>query len=49
MHYSIDLQGYRLSLVGSVITLYDDKGAKLRQWFYDSKEEAKAVYFACVG
>ena len=49
MAYQCNYNNMSLCLVGSVITLYDDKGNKLRQWFYDSIAEAKAVYFACVG
>ena len=49
MAYRCTLNGQELYLIGSVITLYDNKGTKLRQWFYDSIAEAKAVYFACVG
>ena len=49
MAYRCTLNGQELCLIGSVITLYDNKGTKLRQWFYDSIAEAKAVYFACVG
>lgn len=49
MAYRCNINHQVLCLVGSVITLYDDKGYKLRQWFYDSIAEAKAVYFACVG
>ncbi len=49
MAYRCTLENHTLCLVGSVITLYDDSGNKLRQWFFDSIAEAKAVYFACVG
>ena len=48
MHYSIDFQGYRLSLVGSVITIYNTKGCKLRQFFYSSHENAKRVFMSLV-
>lgn len=48
MHYSIDFQGYRLSLVGSVITIFDSSGRKVRQYFYSSHENAKRVFMSLV-
>ena len=48
MHYSIDFQGYRLSLVGSVITIFDSVGRKVRQYFYSSHEIAKKVFMSLV-
>lgn len=48
MAYRCLLQDSMLCLVGTVITLYSSDGQKLKQWFYDSKEEAKAVYFASI-
>lgn len=48
MHYSIDFQGYRLSLVGSVITIFDLSGRKLRQFFYSNHKIAKAVFMSLV-
>ena len=45
MAYRCNYENQVLCLVGSVITLYDNEGAKLRQWFYDSIAEAKAVYW----
>ena len=47
-YYATNELGQRLSLVGSVITLYDVDGRKLRQWFYDSKDEAKKVFMSVV-
>lgn len=48
MHYSFDFQGYRLSLVGSVVTIFDSSGRKLRQFFYSSHEIAKKVFMSLV-
>ena len=49
MHYYFEKNGRRLSLVGTVITLFDENGKKLRQWFFDYKWEAKRVFLAVVG
>lgn len=48
MHYYTDFKGYRLSLVGSVITLFDSSGRKLRQYFYSNHENAKKVFMSLV-
>lgn len=48
MAYRCSLKDSILCLVGTVITLYGSDGQKLKQWFFDSKEEAKAVYFASI-
>ena len=48
LYYATNSLGQRLSLVGSVITLYDVDGRKLRQWFYDSKAKAKKVFLSVV-
>lgn len=48
LYFATNSLGQRLSLVGSVITLYDSDGRKLRQWFYDSKDEAKKVFMSVV-
>lgn len=48
MHYSIDFQGYRLSLVGSVITIFDSSGRKVRQYFYSNHKAAKTVFMNLV-
>ena len=49
MHYYFEKNGRRLSLVGTVITLFDEKGHKIKQWFYNSKWEARKVFLAVVG
>ena len=49
MHYYFEKDGRRLSLVGTVITLFDENGRKLKQWFFDYKWEAKKVFLAVVG
>ena len=49
MHYYFEKNGRRLSLVGTVITLFDKDGHKIKQWFYESKWEAKKVFLAVVG
>ena len=48
MHYYLDFKGFRLSLVGSVITVYNSSGCKLRQFFYSSHENAKRVFMSLV-
>lgn len=48
MHYYLDFQNYRLSLVGSVITIFNDDGRKVRQYFYSSHEIAKRVFMSLV-
>lgn len=48
MHYYIDFKGYRLSLVGSVITVFDSSGHKVRQYFYNSHKDAKHVFMSLV-
>ena len=48
MHYYADFNGYRLSLVGSVITIFNDDGRKVRQYFYSSHEIAKRVFMSLV-
>ena len=47
-YYATNELGQRLSLVGSVITLYDSDGRKLRQWFFDTKYQAKKVFMSVV-
>lgn len=49
MAYRCQIEKVVFCLVGSVITLYSVSGEKLKQWFYDSAAEAKAVYFASIG
>ena len=49
MHYYFEKNGRRLSLVGTVITLFDENGNKIKQWFYKYKWEAKKVFLAVVG
>ena len=46
MHYYLDFKGYRLSLVGSVITIYNLSGCKIRQFFYSNHENAKRVFMS---
>ena len=48
MHYYKDFNGYRMSLVGSVITVFNSKGSKIRQYFYSSHENAKRVFMSLV-
>lgn len=49
MHYSFDFSnGVRISLVGSVITVFSPLGKKLRQYFYSSHENAKKVFMSLV-
>lgn len=48
MHYYLDFKGYRLSLVGSVITIFDSVGRKVRQYFYSTHEIAKRVFMSLV-
>lgn len=49
MHYYKEFSsGYRISLVGSVITIFDSLGRKVRQYFYKSKTDAKSVFFKLV-
>ena len=48
MHYYLDFQGYRLSLVGSVITIFDSSGRKVRQYFYSNHKAAKSVFMSLV-
>ena len=48
MHYYTDFNGYRLSLVGSVITIFDSSGHKVRQYFYNSHKDAKKVFMSLV-
>jgi hypothetical protein len=49
MHYYKDFSsGFRLSLVGSVITIFDSSGHKVRQYFYNSHEDAKQVFMSLV-
>ena len=49
MHYYKDFSsGYRLSLVGSVITIFDSSGHKVRQYFYSNHENAKKVFMSLV-
>lgn len=48
MHYYLDFQGYRLSLVGSVITIFDSLGQKVRQYFYSDHKTAKQVFMDLV-
>lgn len=48
MHYYKDFKGYRLSLVGSVVTIFDLSGRKLRQFFYSNHKIAKAVFMSLV-
>ena len=47
-YYSVNSKGQRLSLVGSVITLFDDNGFKLKQWFFDDKREAMQAFMSVV-
>ena len=49
MAYRCEIKDQVLCLIGSVITLYTVDGVKVKQWFYDSIAEAKAVYFASIG
>ena len=46
MHYYLDFDGYRLSLVGSVITIFNCEGKKVRQYFYSSHNIAKRVFMS---
>ncbi len=46
MHYYLDFNGYRLSLVGSVITIFNCEGKKVRQYFYSSHNIAKRVFMS---
>lgn len=48
MHYYHDFSnGIRISLVGSVITIYSF-GRKIRQYFYSSHKNAKMVFMSLV-
>ncbi len=47
-YYTTNELGQRLSLVGSVITMYDSDGRKLKQWFYKTKDQAKKVFLSVV-
>lgn len=48
MHYYQDFSnGVRISLVGSVITIYSF-GRKIRQYFYSSHKNAKMVFMSLV-
>ena len=49
MAYRCQVEKLVYCLVGSVITLYSVSGEKLKQWFFGSAAEAKAVYFASIG
>lgn len=48
MHYYLDYLGFRLSLVGSVITIFDSLGQKVRQYFYSDHKTAKQVFMDLV-
>lgn len=44
-HLEFDANGFRFCLTGTVITIYKD-GVKVRQYFYNSKWEARRVFLA---
>ena len=49
MHYYHTFpNGNRISLVGPVITIFNDDGRKVRQYFYSSHEIAKRVFLSLV-
>lgn len=45
-HLEFNENGFRFSLTGTVLTVYDMDGFKVRQYFYDTKEEARALFLA---
>ena len=49
MHYYHTFpSGNRISLVGSVITIFDPWGRKVRQYFYSNHKAAKSVFMSLV-
>lgn len=49
MHYYHNFSnGVRISLVGSVITIFNPSGEKVRQYFYSSHKNAKSVFMSLV-
>lgn len=44
-HLEFELGDYRLCLTGTVITIYKN-GEKVRQYFFDSKWDARRVFLA---
>lgn len=40
--------GNRISLVGTVITIFDPWGRKIRQYFYSTHKNAKQVFMSLV-
>lgn len=44
-HLEFEFGEYRLCLTGTVITIYKN-GNKVRQYFFDSKWEARSVFLA---
>ena len=44
-HLEFEFGEYRLCLTGTVITIYKN-GNKVRQYFFDSKWEARIVFLA---
>jgi len=45
-HLEFDSNGLRFCLTGTIITVYGSDGVKVRQYFYDSKWEARRVFMA---
>lgn len=41
MHYYFEKNGFRYSLVGTVITVFSVDGCKIKHLFFDSKRKAK--------
>jgi len=49
MHYYHTFpNGNRISLVGTVITIFDPWGRKVRQYFYINHKNAKQVFMSLV-
>ena len=49
MHYYHNFSnGVRISLVGSVITIFNPLGEKVRQYFYSNHKNAKTVFMSLV-
>lgn len=49
MHYYHNFpSGFRISLVGSVITIFDPWGHKVKQYFYNNHKNAKQVFMSLV-
>lgn len=47
MHYYRDFSnGFRLSLVGSVITVFNSKGYAVKRYFYKCHKDAVKAFFS---